>query len=529
MQSVWRRSLIGAAAIGLVACEFPKPPDLDPEAGPLARYEVTLVVGGTGAGSITVEPGDFVCASGICTRAFDAGSELVVSATGASELDSVQMIGGDCVANPCTLSNLSEPRTVNVSFGRFQCVPSSAHCASGLLTQCGADGAYVSHTIPHSSGEGTTVVTMDQYECPMSCHADGTRCADIDVGTEFNPVLDEVSDLEPDIVLPLPGSPAGTISLDTSNSFDTALGIVRIADTSGSIVTIPATRIAQTSPAGSVVVLKTRTFTLRAGSTIRVKGTRSFGVVSHRDVVIAGTIDMSADSPNSRGRGPGSISSFQACEGRFVDGVGGGGGHGCVGGRGSHGALGGAATPLLERTVHGGCSGGTGPDVFQIPGGGGGGLVLVSRSRVSLTATSLLDVSGGGGWAARAWVTGGGAGGKVLIQTPALSLASGAVVAGRGGSGGATGPTAEAPGVEGPISGSSPAPGATCTDCGGGGSGGIEGGSCSIPAGTGSGSARGAGGGDVGSCRAYTRIPPNIPAGMMRLRYQNALLTPRAP
>jgi hypothetical protein len=529
MQSWWRRGsvVVGAVVLG---CQFPKPPDIESEAGPVARYEVTLVVGGAGAGTVRVEPGDFVCASGTCTREFDAGSELVVTATGASELDGVQMIAGDCAASPCTLSNLSGPRAVNVSFARFQCVPGAApRCEGGLFTQCGDDGNFVSYTIPDSSGEGTTAVTMDRYECPMGCHADGTRCADIDAGSVFNPVLDEVSDSSPDIVLPRPGSPAGTITLDTVNGFDSALGQVRIADTSGSVITIPAVRIVQAAPAPQVVVLKTRTFTLRAGSTLRMQGSRALGIVAHRDIVIAGTMDLSADPPGIHGgEGAGSIGSPNGCAGQFVDVVSGGGGHGCVGGRASNGALGGSMPALPTRTVHGGCSGGAGPGLFQFPGGGGGGLMLVSRSRVVLTGASVLDASGGGGWGASSWASGGGSGGQVLIQTPALSLAAGAVVAGRGGSGGAASGTTSAHGVEGPVSGSTPAPGATCSGCGVGGPGGVETGSCSIPSGMGSGSAIGAGGGAAGQCTAYTRIAPTVPAGMMKIRYQYLVLASRS-
>lgn len=480
-------------------------------------------------GAVTVTPGDFVCGSGTCTRTFDAGSQVTLTALPGSALDGVGSIAGDCAALPCTLS-LNGPRAVTVGFRQFTCEPNRSTCTGGRLTACDADGEYATYVVPNGNGEESPVtLTMQDYECPLGCHATQPLCADVDTQMEFNAVLDTpaVSNAGRDIVIPAVGSPAGVVTLDTA-TWDSTLNEIRLTDTNGGALRVPAVVVVQPSPAPEVLVLTTRTFTLRAGSTLNVVGGRALAIVSHFDLVVAGTIDLSATRNGVDTVGPGSfIDSQVVCTGHFTSGVSGGGTNGCPSGHGSHGATRGDPPPVAPPTLAGGCPGGGGPGIVQLGGIAGGALALVSRTRVSLAAAATIDLSGGHGWAAPGWATGGGSGGTLVVHAPAMVVTSGATVANRGGSGGAAGPSTSSPGLEGTITGTAGAAGGMCAGCGTGGQGSSSAGCGSN--GVGSGTALGAGGGGGGRCVVYTLSAPLIPPGTLINGYSSRALVVRSP
>ena len=140
---------------------------------------------------------------------------------------------------------------------------------------------------------------MHDYVCPMGCHATQPRCADIALGNGVEVALDtpQVSPTGVDVVVPRAGAPAGMAILNTS-SMVSPQGFIQLTDTDGTLVSIPAVRVEQSGGGPRVLVLKTRTFTLRAGSTLRAEGADPLVIAANFDVYIAGTLDLSGDTPS---------------------------------------------------------------------------------------------------------------------------------------------------------------------------------------------------------------------------------------
>ncbi len=509
-----RRLLLPLAA--LAGCQFPQPEDVPATDAPPGQVSLTVTIAGAGAGSILVAPGDFTCGSGTCEHSYAEGTSLTLTGAPTSDLDGVEAVTGDCTSLPCTLT-MSSARSVSVSFRRFSCVPESTTCTAGRFSACGSDGEFLSYDVPNGAGEGMpTTLVMHDYVCPLGCHSTEPRCADVDTQTDLNAVLAStaVSPAGLDIVLPKSGAPAGTIRIDTS-SYDAVAHQIVVTDTDGQSVAIPATVVLQPTPAPTLLVLSTRTLTLRTGSTIVVSGPHALAIATHFDLVVNGTIDLSAYVEGHAQAAPGGYNSGAVCDGHWLNGASGGGSNACGAGNASTGALRGDGAPVHAPYVTGGCPGGPGPGFVQLGGIGGGALGLVSRTRIRLGPASLVDVSGGGGFAGPGWATGGGSGGDIVIITPDLLTAAGARLSGRGGSGGAAGPTASAPGQEGPTAPATWAVGGSCSGCGTGGVGGSEAGCGSN--GSGSGTALGGGGGGSGEVSTYTRATPLFPPGSLQI------------
>ncbi|KAB2906968.1 MAG: hypothetical protein F9K40_05575 [Kofleriaceae bacterium] len=512
-----RSHIICMAALGLlVSCKFAELPPIDEDASVdgngATQYMLTLTVdgAGSGAGSIAVEPGGFTCSSATCTRIYDAGTELTVTVVGASAIDGIVAVTGDCSATPCSLV-MDGDRAVTAQFVRYACAPNTATCTSGMLTECDATGNFVSHVIPNGMNDGTSLtITMDGYACPMGCHATQPRCADITLGNGIELALDTtgVSPAGQDIVLPRPGAPAGTININTDN-FDSAMGVIHLTDTDGSIVDIPAQVVEQPGEAGAVLVIKARTFTLRTGGVLKVTGQRAFGIASHFDAYLAGTIDASADWSTIR-TGPGAQVAA-ACVGGYsaaAPNTTGGGGGACVGGASSAGVPGGAVSTVRAPFVVGGCVGGRGPSALDIPGLPGGGVLITSRRRIHFAGTSRVDLTGtggsGGSSGGSSSARGGGSGGNLVVMAPVAQVTSTARIYTRGGGGAAASAGEHVYGIDGATTDVTSTSGATCTACGTGGLGGYEGG-CAGGAGTGvAGGGIAGGGGAAGWCTFYS-------------------------
>lgn len=506
------KAIVFASTVVLAACKFAELPPIDEDAmpgdGSSVRHTLTLTIdgAGTGAGSISVEPGGFTCSSATCTRDYGAGAELTVTVAGASAVDGVVSITGACESSPCSLL-MDGDQTVTAQFVRYACAPSTAACTNGMYTECDATGNFVSHVVPNGMNDGTPLtITMNNYACPMGCHTSQPRCADITLGNGLELALDApgVSPAGQDIVLPRPSAPAGTISIYTDN-FNSTTGTIQVTDTDGSMVDLPAQVVEQPGEAGAVLVIKARTFTLRSGGVLKVKGQRAFGIASHFDTYIAGTIDASADWTGT-GPGPGAQLYTAACGGAYsaaAPAATGGAGGACVGGASSTGVAGGAISTIVPPYIAGGCFGGKGPSAFDIPGMPGGGVIIISRRRVYFAGSSIVDLTGTGGFGNASGVRGGGSGGNIVVMSPIAYVVGAARIYSRGGGGAASSGSEGVYGNDGPATGGSGASGITCTGCGTGGTGGYEAG-CTGGAGTGSGSAIGAGGGAAGTCAFYS-------------------------
>lgn len=479
------------------------------------RLDLTISAGSTGQGQLTATPGALACMTGTCGEFFAAAMTVSVEALPGTPLDRVSSVTGDCASLPCTIT-IDRPRAVTASFTRDVCAASSTTCSLGRFTACDATGNYVVYGVPNGGNDGTaTTLVMHDYACPLGCHASGTRCNDVAPTNQLTVALDSpgATPSGVDLVLPRSASaPTGLIVIDTNN-FDAGASETTITDTDGSTFRVPAHVVTQTD-APEILAIAVRSFTLRAGHLIEVRGNRALAIASHFDIYLAGTFDLAGEnlrSPFTR-VAPGSATSG-ACMGTNAVGIFGGSGNAGEGGASSDASAGGmvqGGAPALR----GGCG--------VLDGGTGGGAVqFVSRTRIALGPTALVDVSGAGGRAlGEAFPTGGGSGGTVVIEAPSVNFAPGAVIGGRGGSGAAANINTQvhANGQKGTISGAAAAASVTCTGCGTSGIGATEVSFRGGDATTSAFPAGGGGGGGVGRCivrNAGGVFSP--PAGAMKI------------
>jgi hypothetical protein len=253
-------------------------------------------------------------------------------------------------------------------------------------------------------------------------------------------------------------------------------------------------------------------FTINGASTLRITGSRGFGVVSMGAITIAGLLD---------GRGGAGGRTMSDCQGsagangannnQATGGAsgGGGGGYGAAGGRGGvgdnngaqlMGGAPGAIDPLLS--LFGGCPGGRGGNQGgggQGGNGGGGGAAIFLVSATSITVTGgggAINAGGNGGRLGNGVDGGGGGGGSggvILLESTIMTI-SGQLAANGGGGGGGAGDSSGGDGTAG-VTSPDPAPGGGAS---GGGSAGGQGGERDQKAGVQPGNANGGAGGGGG-------------------------------
>lgn len=393
-----------------------------------------------------------------------------------------------------------------------ECEASSRTCEAGALSACGQDGRWIRYEVPNGGpgGEPTEVV-LDEYPCPMGCDATEPRCADVLPSNGLAGAMDKLAtSLEGlDVVI---DDATGDALLSTQMGAPN--GEVTILEAGGEEIVVPADVVTQ--PDGpDIVVLKVRSFTLAEGVRLKSLGVGALAITSHLDVRISGHLDLSG---TTRGSGP---STNAACNVEVAPGPRGGAGNYGVGGAASDGSAGGSSLATVSPglvPLEGGCT--------SFLGIGGGAVQIVSRTRIVIASTGVINVSGRGGQGivngGTLYVPGGGSGGGVLLEAPSVVFELGARIAGRGGAGAAGNTTNNvfASGTSGDADlTATSVPGGTCTGCGTGGSGGTE--STSAGAGVGAGTAVAGGGGAIGRCVAATRsgiLQP--PAGVMKIRFE---------
>ena len=307
------------------------------------------------------------------------------------------------------------------------CTPNTAVCddATDRYTEC--------------DGEGTVTRVID---CPLGCSDAAEKCVDVDPSNGVAQYLDMAA-TDPD---------APDLVLGEGSSIDTDTGI---AFDGGASVEVPSVDLG----AFRVFMVKTLSIT----GTTKVTGGDAIIIVSDGDVSIAAILDVSADKQtNGPGGGPGTCDGSNASSGAGLAGGAGGAGNAETGGAGGSGnggngpgGLGGPSlTDLDLEPLRGGCEGGQGVVVGDSCasgfGGGGGGIQIVSRTRIALTDAGGIDASGGGGVAVRPGVGtctstslrgggGGGSGGAILLEAPQVVLEGSSVVLSTKGGGGSAG------------------------------------------------------------------------------------------
>ena len=225
-----------------------------------------------------------------------------------------------------------------------------------------------------------------------------------------------------------------------------------------------------TGKAGTINVWLVTTMNLNGGQTLRVVGTKPFGIVASDKITIDGLLDGRSSSVL---RGAGSLdagacgTATPAAPPAHVGGAAGGGG-GAFQGAGGHGgdsdsneggsqgANGGVSQPSPSGP-RGGCpgsrGGNTGGSQTGGPAGDGGGAIyLVSQTFVEIHAAGQLNAGGAGGQGGRNIDGGGGAGGSggmIILEGPMVKVDGTLAANGGAGGGGAGGNTAGGPGGDG--------------------------------------------------------------------------------
>jgi hypothetical protein len=280
-------------------------------------------------------------------------------------------------------------------------------------------------------------------------------------------------------LVPSFGVPAPSGSLpDLTINADAVLDITNCAAldvrlTIGPTTTaVPASQIAvvsQSAPGASpICVVKYGAIAIIDPFILTVTGGASPGHVlslqGTGDITVAGKINFFFG--NASGPSPGASVSTTGTNSNNkykAAGAGGGGGAfaggkggtcaGCSGGSDVPGGLGGPAL-TFPNTLFSGSRGGNvvmGSTTIASGGAGGGGLHLVSLTRVTFAASAVINLNaeGGGGPseppanAGTLTAGGGGSGGMLVVEAPTLNVSTGAIAAANGG-GGAGGGTNQA-------------------------------------------------------------------------------------
>lgn len=191
----------------------------------------------------------------------------------------------------------------------------------------------------------------------------------------------------------------------------------------------------------NIAVFTFTNINIGSGITVGASGSRPLALLSQGNIVVAGTINASAQlvssiggpgggnggSPGSPGSGPGG--------GQGNANSAGGGGFGGAGGNAASGALGGSAYgDLLAKFEGGSGGGGTTSGIPRLGGGGGGAMQLVATGAV--TASGTLTANG----SFTSLVSGGGSGGAILLAGATVAMtgsqAARGATSGTGGGGG---------------------------------------------------------------------------------------------
>jgi hypothetical protein len=300
------------------------------------------------------------------------------------------------------------------------------------------------------------------------------------------------------------GAPSGAMDLaDASYTYNTTTGT--LADSGGNPITHANIQIDQAGQAAWL--MNVQSFTLHAGSTLRVVGDKPLIIASWDTIDVSGTIDAS---------NPGALcNAASAGQTGVTTGGSGGGGGGAFGGDGGAGGIGdsppgpmggaGGAHVDAPHIVRGGCNGavsgkaGPGdsgnPNAVSAAGTGGGGIQITAQHALSVSGKVLAGGSGGGGAPSGSAAGGGGGGSGGYIGLEGLTVTLGGVIAANGGGGGASAAFVDTgTGGQDAQPSANPANGAPhqCTGTSDGGAGGTTGNGAAV---TGNNSCGGGGGG----------------------------------
>ena len=378
------------------------------------------------------------------------------------------------------------------------CTPSTTTCNEDVLTVCDAEG--------HATNTA----------CTFGCAPSGDRCGDLAPSNGLAMYLDRARTAAP-VVL------AGEATVDTDT------GRVTVG---GNPFAVQGA-IASSAPV-EIFVIIAKSF---EANNVTVRGRRALAIVSDGDVVLHGTLSVSA-SHEVPGAGAGvandpAYTAHTGSAGQAGVGGAGGGGFGTAGGRGGNGGPNAGGEPgaiagnASLTPLRGGCPGASrnaivNPEpLAEQPGAGGGAIQISTRSTVHIGTAAFITASGGGAKGITGDFScfeligdppycgagsGGGAGGAILIEAARLTIENGGGVTANGG-GGHCGAYGVAP--DGRVARSTAA-GTDCSAMSGAGSGGAGAAGETAAFSGGDGQTTGGGGGG-GAGRIRINLPTGVP------------------
>jgi hypothetical protein len=528
-------------AIGAAGCGSVPAPKADASGGSDGEVEIDASTGGCTANAYScgaddalfqcdeegnaetkVEDCQYGCAG-------DACKECEASSMFCSADDLVSCDANGKITNPQTCANGCQMDRCNT------CKPNVAFCSNGNAVACLADGtagattncgaAGCANGVCNSCTPNTTSCVGDKL---VVCNANGA----IQTATDCALGCSTAGGAHCKVMAPSygVGIPSGNLpNLDvTANATLNISNCPASADlTIGTTMTVinGSPQLAQVAQSGGppICVVRFGSITVNSGFTLTIVNNASPGhVVSLQavgDIQVAGTISFVS---NANGPSPGgTVNAINKNANNDHYGPGGGGaGAARAGGAGgkystTSGGAGGAAVTTIATRLTAGSKGGnvmSGETVVGTGGRGGGGLQIVSLTKVTVAATGRIAVNGAGGSGGGVKVLlsgnfpagGGGSGGTLVVEAPAISMSAGAVAAANGGGGAGGCYTCDSfrcthvNGQSGQLS-ANRAAGGDCTDTGG--DGGWEANGATLPSILGSNwsTTAGAGGGGGGS------------------------------
>ncbi len=240
------------------------------------------------------------------------------------------------------------------------------------------------------------------------------------------------------------------VATQVSPPIELGCGFASFNSTTGVFTTCPGQPTPTAVPIGNAYVLPMASFTLQAGSTLRLAGDKPVVLAVFGDVLIQGHVDVGAQG-TAAGAGstvncgdaagnPGQPNETSA-ENNQTGGGGGGAAHGSSGAEGGdseNGDSGGKpSSPLASGQLRGGCSGGRGGNAGGMGGAGGGALQISASGKIRVEGK--ISAQGGGGRAPSSAASsgggGGGSGGLLVLEATLVELAANAALTANGGGG----------------------------------------------------------------------------------------------
>ncbi len=184
----------------------------------------------------------------------------------------------------------------------------------------------------------------------------------------------------------------------------------------------------------ATVVLAFDDLEISGGSTLSIIGVRPAIIVSMKDLLVLGAINVASGAQPCAGAGAGGNGSG----GGYKSGGGGGGfaTAGSAGGSVNFGPAGGSAGAInLGTMLRGGCPGSLGGGSSARASAGGGALQLVARQTITIAGVVDAPGRGGEGGAFGNGGNGGGSGGELLLEAQQVIASSGGLTCNGGGGG----------------------------------------------------------------------------------------------